>query len=89
MRKTLLLSAVTATALTAPAFAGDLEGAIESIDAGNKHFTVQGINFRTDDRTDYDDGLRGFSSLQQGQRVEVDFHYRDGSHIATEIELDD
>jgi cold shock CspA family protein len=39
--------------------------------------------------TDYDDGLKGFADLREGQKVEVDFEYRDGKHFATEIELED
>ncbi len=50
---------------------------------------VQGITFHTLASTDYDDGLDRFEDLQVGQKVEVDFEYRDGRHIATEIELDD
>lgn len=72
-----------------PALANDLEGVIESVDASNNSFVVQGIRFHTNDRTDYDDGLRRFEDLKEGQRVEVDFDYRDGRHIATEIELDE
>jgi cold shock CspA family protein len=39
--------------------------------------------------TDYDDGLKGFEDLREGQKVEVDFEYRDGKHFAIEIELED
>lgn len=72
-----------------PAAANDLEGTIESIERDASSFTVQGITFFATDATDYDDGLKGFDALQQGQRVEVDFDYRDGRHLATEIELED
>lgn len=72
-----------------PALADDLEGVIESIDASNTSFVVQGIRFHASPNTDYDDGLRRFEDLKEGQRVEVDFEYRDGRHIATEIELDE
>ncbi len=75
--------------VAAPALADDLEGRIESVDTANRTFTVQGIQFHVDDRTDYDDGLRSFSDLKVGQKVEVDFDWRDGRHVATEIELDD
>ncbi len=64
----------------------DVTGEIEAIDAEAQTITVQGIEFQTDERTDYDDGLKRFEDLAVGQRVEVDFEYRDGRHIATEIE---
>lgn len=73
-----------------PAFAGnDLEGIIESIRPGDQSFVVQGIRFFATPTTDYDDGLRRFEDLKKGQKVEVDFKYREGEHIAMEIELED
>lgn len=76
--------------LPAPALlANDLEGHIESVNQEEQSFVVQGITFYTTASTDYDDGLRGFSDLKVGQKVEVDFEYRDGKHYAKEIELDD
>lgn len=71
------------------AHADDVEGLIERIDAATQTLVVQGITFHTTERTDYDDGLKRFADLKVGQRVEVDFDYRDGRHIATEIELDE
>lgn len=84
-----LVAAVAAGLLAVAAHADDIEGTIEAVDAQARTLTVQGITFITNDRTDYDDGLRGFEDLKVGQRVEVDFKYRDGQHIATEIELED
>jgi len=72
-----------------PAHADDLEGMIESISPGDKSFVVQGIRFFATPTTDYDDGLRRFDDLKTGQKVEVDFKYREGKHIAMEIELED
>jgi hypothetical protein len=69
--------------------ANDLEGRIESVNQEEQSFVVQGIIFYTTPSTDYDDGLRGFSDLKVGQKVEVDFEYRDGKHYAKEIELED
>lgn len=71
------------------ALANDLEGKIESVNAEQQTFVVQGITFHVSSGTDYDDGLNRFEDLKEGQRVEVDFDYRDGQHHATEIELDD
>ncbi|KKO20850.1 MAG: hypothetical protein DCC43_08360 [Candidatus Brocadia sp.] len=71
------------------AFADDLEGRIESINQSEKSFVVQGIKFFVTQSTDYDDGLKGFADLKEGQKVEVDFEYRDGKYFATEIELED
>lgn len=72
-----------------PALADDVEGRIESINPGEQSFVVQGIRFFVTKSTDYDDGLKQFADLKEGQKVEVDFEYRDGKHFATEIELDD
>lgn len=71
------------------ALADDIEGKIESVNQGDQSFVVQGIQFFTDQSTDYDDGLKSFNDLQVGQLVEVDFKYRDGKHYATEIELEE
>ena len=71
------------------ALADDIEGRIESVNPANQTFVVQGITFHATASTDYDDGLRRFDDLKVGQKVEVDFQYRDGRHYATEIELED
>ncbi len=90
MKKPLIWLSAAALGLgVATAQADDIEGVIESIDAQNQTLTVQGITFHTNENTDYDDGLNSFADLSQGQKVEIDFEYRDGRHLATEIELDD
>lgn len=90
IRSGLLIAAASSLLLLAgQALANDLEGRIESIDAEQQTFVVQGITFHVSADTDYDDGLKGFDDLKEGQRVEVDFEYRDGHHHAIEIELDD
>lgn len=83
------IAALVLAATAGLAQADDIEGRIERIDAASRTLTLQGITFHTTDATDYDDGLRRFEDLRVGQKVEVDFVYRDGRHIATEIELDD
>lgn len=80
-----LLLAATPTAL----LADDIEGRIEAVNPADQSFVVQGITFYATPSTDYDDGLRSFADLAVGLKVEVDFRYVDGRHIATEIELDD
>ena len=85
--KTLIV--VSSIALSTSVFADDLEGNIEEINDADQSFMVQGIEFFVSESTDYDDGLRGFSDLKIGQRVEVDFQFREGRHYATEIELED
>ena len=72
-----------------PVFADDMEGRIESINKSNQSFVVQGIEFYATPSTDYDDGLKSFDDLREGQKVEVDFQYRDGKHYVTEVELED
>lgn len=84
-----LLFAVPLVWFAGAAQANDLEGEIEAVDTAEQTFTVQGITFHTKDKTDYKDGLKGFDDLEAGQRVEVDFKFRDGRHYATEVELDD
>ena len=71
------------------AVADDIEGKVEAIKTDEQSFVVQGITFYVSESTHYEDGLKGLSDLQEGQKVEVDFRIKDGKHIATEIELDD
>lgn len=87
MKSTLFRSAEAGvlSSAAAMAWAHDIEGTIERIDAANRSLTVQGIPFHTTAATDYDEGLRRFEDLRIGQRVEVG----DGRHTATGIELDD
>ncbi|AUN93976.1 DUF5666 domain-containing protein [Pseudazoarcus pumilus] len=91
MKKLLLQAAAAAMFVSAAgaAWADDIEGVIERVDVSERTLMVQGITFHTIASTDYDDGLKRFEDLREGQRVEVDFTYRDGRHFATEIELDD
>ena len=84
-----LLASLCLALGSSPALADDIEGRIESINQSEQSFVVQGIRFFATESTDYDDGLHRFSDLKEGQRVEVDFEYRDGRHFATEIELED
>src|SRR5690606_34585522 len=88
-RLRMFLAGVPFVLLSSAALADDIEGQVESINKGNQTFVVQGITFFANESTDYDDGLKDFNSLQVGQKVEVDFDYRDGRHYATEIELED
>lgn len=85
--KALFLAAPFALLANA-ALANDIEGQIESINKEEQSFVVQGITFYANQSTDYDDGLKEFSDLQVGQKVEVDFDYRDGKHQVSEVELD-
>lgn len=86
----LLLAMVITVGTTGTAFADDdIEGVIEWIDPTAGTLSVMGITFQTTPGTEYDDGLHRFEDLQPGQHVEVEFDYRDGIHVAKEIELDD
>lgn len=84
-----LIASLLLVLSSSPALADDVEGRIESISRSERSFVVQGIRFFVTQSTDYDDGLNSFADLKEGQKVEVDFDYRDGRHFATEIELDD
>lgn len=86
---TRLLSTTALLLFSSVAFADDIEGRVESIDESARSFVVQGIRFFVTPSTDYDDGLSEFEDIRAGQKVEVDFEYRDGKHHATEIELED
>lgn len=87
--KKLLMGLSILLVVTMPAYANDIEGIIESIDTEEETFVLQGITFETGATTFYDDGLKEFSDLHEGIRVEVDFQYQDGRHVATQIELED
>lgn len=90
--RTLVSAALASLALATSSVAladDDLEGRITHIDYGKRTFVVEGVAFHADERTDYDDDLRGFQDLRVGQRVEVDFKLRNGRRMAKEIELDD
>lgn len=80
----LLLAAAASQAL-----ADDVEGQIESLDAANQTVKVQGFEFAVNQDTDFDDDVEKFEDLKVGQEVEVDFEYREGKHVALEIEGDD
>ena len=67
----------------------DIEGAVESIDAGGASLVVGGQTYHVGDRTDYDDDLNKLTDLKVGDRVEIDYIERDGKRIIVEIERDD
>lgn len=83
-----LVAAASLVLATGVAQADDLTGVIEKVDNHARTVTVQGIVFHTTDRTDYDDGLKKFEDMQVGQRIEIDFDFEDGRHIAKDIELE-
>ncbi len=87
--KKLLMGLSILLVVAMPAHANDIEGIIESIDTEEETFVLQGITFETGATTFYDDGLKEFSDLHEGIRVEVDFQFQDGRHVATQIELED
>lgn len=82
------LSVAALLAASTQVLANDLEGLIESVDTEAGTFVVHGITFVTGATTFYEDGLKEFSDLHEGQRVEVDFQFQDGKHVATLIELE-
>lgn len=67
----------------------DIEGRIESINAAQRSFVVNGQTIHATDATDYDDEYQRFSDLRVGHIVEVDVERRDGRLIATEVERDE
>jgi hypothetical protein len=85
----LLLSAALLTGAGAALADDDIEGRIESINAADRSFVVEGQRIFTTERTDYDDEYTRFEDLRVGHRVEVDVARREGRLIAEEIERDD
>lgn len=86
------LSAVASALLLTTSFSwadDDIEGRIESINAAQRTFVVNGQTIHATDTTDYDDEYQRFSDLRVGHNVEVDVERRDGRLIATEIERDE
>lgn len=67
----------------------EIEGVVQSINAAERSFVVEGVTIHVDDRTDYDDEYRRFEDIEEGHRVEVDYMVRDGRNVAVEIEIDD
>jgi hypothetical protein len=77
-------------ALSASAFADDVEGQIEAIDTATQTITVLDKPYTATEATEYEDTLKGFSDLKVGERIEVDYAIsRSGQLFITEIELDD
>ncbi|PZN32880.1 MAG: hypothetical protein DIU71_06450 [Proteobacteria bacterium] len=75
--------------LSAAAGAEDIEGTVDAVDPDAGTLVIQGTTIHTDERTRYEDGLKGLESVEVGTRLEVDF-VRDGDRLlATEIELDE
>jgi hypothetical protein len=88
--KVLLLISFLLMFVSGPAFAKDeIKGRIESIDPVEQSFVVKGTRIFVTRSTDYEDHLKGFTGLREGQKVEVEYKYRDGKNFATEIELED
>jgi hypothetical protein len=54
---------------------------------GDQSLTVLGVAVQVTADTEFDDG--GFDALQTGTRVEVEYEFRDGTRVATEIEAED
>lgn len=82
-------TAITLGMTAVSAYADDVEGEIESVDAEARSFMVGGKTFTTNEQTEYEDELKSFADLKQGLRVEVDYEETNGEFIATEIEIDD
>lgn len=85
------LFAIPVSALFAgAAFAGnEVEGAVESVDQEEQSFVVEGIQMKSDDATEYENGYDSFEDLEEGEDVDVEFEYRDGEHFATGVDKKD
>lgn len=67
----------------------DVEGVIDGVDAVTQTVSMGGVSYYLTPSTDYDDDLKTFNDLREGQRVEIDYVEREGRRIVKEIELDD
>lgn len=85
----LILASLMLAGASMAAHADDIEGVVESVDVEAGRFVVDGIEFEVDARTEWEDGLHSLADLHPGMRIEVDYDYRDGRRVATEVELDD
>lgn len=75
-------AAMLSACATAPAFAETIKGRVDVVNQGNQTLVVAGITFQTGQDTTYNDALKAFSNLQQGQKVTVEFD-RNGSNQYT------
>lgn len=69
----------------------ELKGRAAAVDDSSGTFNVLGITMTTTVGTVYDDGLANFLSINDGQRLEVDYYRNDAANtlVATEIERDE
>lgn len=92
-RKTQLLAATAmllGACATSNVFAETIKGRVDVVNHGNQTLVVAGITFQTSGQTQYNDSLKAFANLKQGQKVTVEFD-RSGSnqYTAKKIELQD
>ncbi len=85
----LLLATTTFAMWFGLAMAHDLKGHIQFVDPNTMSFVLDGNTVYTTESTRYHDGLKGFVDLRPGQKVEVDYHNRDGRRYAKKIELEE
>lgn len=77
-----LASVVLAACATTGVFAETLKGRVDVANHNNKTLVVAGITFQTTPQTQYNEALKSFDNLQQGQKVSVDFD-RSGMNVYT------
>lgn len=77
-----LASVVLTACATTGVFAETLKGKVDVANYNNKTLVVAGITFQTTPETKYNDALKTFDNLQQGQKVSVDFD-RSGMNVYT------
>lgn len=85
MRKGSLAAVATlalAACATTSTFAETLKGRIDVANQSNKTLVVAGITFQTSAETAYNDALKAFDNLKQGQKVSVEFD-RSGTNVYT------
>ena len=76
-----ILAMVLAVALVLPAWGGEMEGKIQSIDAGERTVTLDnGTKLWLGDSVAID-------SVKEGAEVKVSFEEKDGKPVATSVEM--
>lgn len=84
-RKTLFgaaMALVLAACATSNVFAETIKGRVDVVNQGNQTLVVAGITFQTTKETTYNETLKVFANLKQGQKVTVEFD-RSGSNLYT------
>ena len=80
-RHVTIVAMVLAVALVLPVWAGEMEGKIQSIDAGERTVTLDNGT-----KVWLSDGV-AIDSVKEGAEVKVSYEEKDGKPVATSVEM--